>query len=180
MLAALTLAGGSMTDDELRGLFERFSLGQSGQLQSVLLTLQGKALLFRTSLNSSSQQRIGLGGSLLDIGWYVPAEVRTALRVMVPVTPFRVNVDDEGTETPQIKEREPYSLLADLLLVARVLDGYRLTSTDEWRERSTATRSDTFAFARSNSPLSVDGSVPVPLPDDMPSEALVDVSSILY
>ena len=176
LLAALTLAGGSMTDDELRGLFDRFSLGQSSQLQSVLLTLQGKALLFRTSLNSSPQQRIGLSGSLLDIGWYVPSEVRAALRVMVPVTPFLVRTDDEGAEAPLLKEREPYSLLADLLLVARLLDGHRLTSADEWQERSTLRRSETFAFARSNSPLSVDGAVAVPAPDDMPSEKLLTLA----
>ncbi|MBV9710434.1 MAG: hypothetical protein JO011_05870 [Ktedonobacteraceae bacterium] len=173
LLAALTLAGGSLTDEELRGLFERFSLGQPGQLQSVLLTLQGKALLFRTSLNGSSQQRISLSGSLLDIGWYVPREVRTALRVMVPVTPFRIKADEEDNKAPLIKEQEPYSLLADLLLVARVLDGYHLTSTDEWRERNTTARSEAFAVVRPNVPLSVDGSVPVPPPDDMPSEALV-------
>ncbi len=171
LLAALTLAGGSMTDDELRGLFERFSLGQPGQLQSVLLTLQGRGLLFRTSLNAAS--RTGLGGSLLDIGWYVPTEVRMALRVMVPVTPFQIKADAEDVNISQSKEREPYSLLADLLLVARILDGHHLTSTDEWRERSTTTHSETFAFARSNAPLSVDGSVPVPPPDDMPSEALL-------
>jgi hypothetical protein len=169
LLAALTLAGGSMTDDELRGLFERFSLGQPGQLQSVLLILQGRALLFRTSLNNTSQQRAGLGGSLLDIGWYVPVEVRAALRVMVPVTPFHI----KGGEVSHTKEREPYSLLADLLLVARVLDGYHLTTADEWRERSPVARSETFAFARSNVPLSVDGSVPVPPPEDMPSDALL-------
>jgi hypothetical protein len=173
LLAALTLAGGSMTDDELRGLFERFSLGQPGQLQSVLLILQGRALLFRTSLSNTSQQRTGLGGSLLDIGWYVPMEVRAALRVMVPVTPFTIKLDSEGGEVPHTEEREPYSLLADLLLVARILDGYHLTSTDEWRERSTAARAETFAFTRSSIPLSVDGSVPVPSPDDMPSEALL-------
>ena len=173
LLAALTLAGGSMTDDELRGLFERFSLGQPGQLQSVLLTLQGRGLLFRTSLNTTSQSRTGLGGSLLDIGWYVPVEVRAALRVMVPVTSFQIKAGEEDGKVLQSKERAPYSLLADLLLVARVLDGYHLTSADEWRERSTVTRSETFAFARSNAPLSVDGSVPVPPPDDMPSEALL-------
>jgi hypothetical protein len=176
LLAALTLAGGSMTDDELRGLFERFSLGQPGQLQSVLLTLQGRGLLFRTNLNTTSQPRTGLGGSLLDIGWYVPIEVRAALRVMVPITPFQLKADADG-EVLQSKEREPYSLLADLLLVARVLDGYHLSSADEWRERSAATRSETFAFARSNAPLSVDGSVPVPPPDDIPSEALLTSTS---
>jgi hypothetical protein len=175
LLAALTLAGGSMTDDELRGLFERFSLGQPGQLQSVLLTLQGRALLFRTSLNSSPQQRIGLSGALLDIGWYVPVEVRAALRVMVPITPFRIKENDESGAVPLIKEREPYRLLADLLLVARVLDGYHLASAGEWRDRNAPAHAETFASVRSNTPLSVDGSIPVPPPDDMPSEALLAV-----
>jgi hypothetical protein len=173
LLAALTLAGGSMTDDELRGLFERFSLGQPGQLQSVLLTLQGRALLFRTSLSSSAPQRTSLGGSLLDIGWYVPIEVRAALRVMVPITAFRIKTDGEGAEAPLVQEREAYRLLADLLLVARVLNGYQLTSTDEWKERNTLARPETSGLGRPNTQLSVDGSVPVPAPDDTPSETLL-------
>ena len=68
LLAALALAGGSMTDDDLRGMFERFSMGQPNQLQGILVALQGKAMLFRTNLNSSSQQRIVLSGALLAIG----------------------------------------------------------------------------------------------------------------
>ena len=64
LLATLTLAGGSITDDDLRSLFERFSLGQPEALQHILLVLQGKALLFRTSFNSSLQQRLGLSGSI--------------------------------------------------------------------------------------------------------------------
>ena len=87
LLATLTLAGGSMTDDDLRGLFERFAFGQPDKLQGVLLALQSKGLLLRTSLNSSPQQRIGLSGSLFDLGWYVPAEVRAALHVPLPITP---------------------------------------------------------------------------------------------
>jgi hypothetical protein len=174
LLAALTLAGGSITDDDLRGLFERFSLGQPNQLQNTLLALQGKAMLFRTSLNSPSQQRIGLSGSLLDIGWYVPTEVRAALRVMVPVTPFNVQPDDDSSEVPVIEQTRTYSLLADLLLVARSLDGYRLSHDDEWLEHGTLGRvADSYAFVRSNSTLSVDGSVPIPPPGDTPSEALL-------
>src|SRR5204863_8358536 len=45
LLATLTLAGGSMTDDDLRGLFERFAFGQGEKLQDILLALQSKALL---------------------------------------------------------------------------------------------------------------------------------------
>ncbi len=172
LLAALTLAGGSITDDDLRGLFERFSLGQPNQLQSTLLALQGKAMLFRTSLNSAPQQRIGLSGSLLDIGWYVPTEVRAALRVMVPITPFNLQPDDDSGGVPLVEQTQTYSLLADLLLVARSLDGYRLSHDDEWLEHGGHV-ADSYALARSNSMLSVDGSVPIPPPADTPSEALL-------
>ncbi len=100
LLATLTLAGGSMTDDDLRGLFERFAFGQPDKLQGVLLALQSKGLLLRTSLNSSPQQRIGLSGSLFDLGWYVPVEVRAALHVPLPITPFNIEKEvarDTGT-----------------------------------------------------------------------------------
>ena len=50
LLAALTLAGGSMTDDDLSGLFQRFSLGQPSQMHGTVAALQKKALLFRASL----------------------------------------------------------------------------------------------------------------------------------
>src|SRR5437660_1787950 len=95
LLAAITLAGGSVADEDLRGLYERFSLGHANQLQSILVTLQNKALLFRTNLNNISQQRISLSGGLLDIGWYVPTEVRAALRVMVPSLSYNVAQADE-------------------------------------------------------------------------------------
>ena len=175
LLAALTLAGGSMTDDDLRGLFERFSLGQPNQLQNILIALQSKSLLFRTSLNSSSQQRPGLGGALLDLGWYVPVEIRVALRVMVPITPFDPQQISENNDQPTIQQTEPYSLLADLLLVARALDGYQLTPEDEWLERSMiATRSsESGSFSRASGLLSTDGSVPIPPPGDMPSASLL-------
>src|SRR5262249_16770047 len=71
LLAALILAGGAMSDDDLRGLFDRFSLGQPSQLQNILLALQSKALLFRTSLNVSNislRPNHGLlNSALLDI-----------------------------------------------------------------------------------------------------------------
>ncbi|HEV2654527.1 MAG TPA: hypothetical protein VGT82_06190, partial [Ktedonobacteraceae bacterium] len=178
LLAALTLAGGSMTDDDLRGLFERFALGQPNQLQSTLLALQGKAMLFRTSLNSSPQQRIGLSGSLLDIGWYVPVEVRSALRVSVPITPFTMQVDEKSGEMPRIEQNGSDSLLTDLLLVARSLDSYQLTREDEWFELGAAGRAaDAPAYTRTSGALSADGSVPIPAPTDMPSEALLAVAS---
>lgn len=123
LLAALTLAGGSMMDDDLRGMFERFSLGQPSQLQHTLTTLQNKGLLFRTSLNGSPQQRIGLSSALLDIGWFVPLEVRKALRATLPSTSFDVERADESGVTPDVRFAEPQRLLATLLLVARALEG---------------------------------------------------------
>ncbi len=127
LLAALTLAGGSMNDEDLRGLSERFSLGGPGQLQSMLLILQSKALIVRAALNSSMQQRSGMSGSPFDISWHVPAEVRAALHVTLPVTPFDVEAGSgQDADSPKVQQVEPYSLLADLLLVARALDGNQL------------------------------------------------------
>src|SRR5260370_11412403 len=90
LLAALTLAGGSMNDEDLRGLSERFSLGGPGQLQSMLLILQSKALIVRAALNSSMQQRSGMSGSHFVTSWHVPAEVSAALHVTLQGTPFDV------------------------------------------------------------------------------------------
>ena len=111
LLATLTLAGGSMTDDDLRGLFERFAFGQPDKLQGVLLALQSKGLLLRTSLNSSPQQRIGLSGSLFDLGWYVPTEVRAALHVplaiAVAVAPARHEVLHRAVERAAVEPGAP-------------------------------------------------------------------------
>src|SRR5260370_34047451 len=95
LLAALTLAGGSITDDDLRGLFQRFSLGQPSQLHGTLVALQRKTLLFRASLNNLAKSgRVKeLSGSMLDIGWYISQEVCAALRVSVPITPFHETAD---------------------------------------------------------------------------------------
>lgn len=164
LLAALTLAGGSMTDEDLRGLFERFNLGQPQQLQNILLALQGKALLFRTSLNGSSQQRIGLNGVLLDIGWYVPVEVRSALRVSAPVTLF--DISDEKNEVHSIQEAEPYALLATLLLVARTLDGMPPGNESAKDDRYTQVRPAGTFTARTTGPLTGDGSIALPRPSD--------------
>src|SRR6202030_2988924 len=56
-LATLILAGGHMNDEELRGLFERFSLGRPEKLQQTLVALQGKVLLLRANMNVSFQLR---------------------------------------------------------------------------------------------------------------------------
>jgi hypothetical protein len=170
LLAALVLAGGAMSDDDLRGLYERFSLGQPAQYQSILLALQTKGLLVRASLNSTLAQRSGLSGALLDVGWYVPLEVRTALRVMVPVTLFRAEASEEK---PRLQSGTPLGLLADLLLVARVLEGYRLEQQDEWLERKVSVRMTDMPAARL--PGSSDGSAPIPPPLDTPSSTMLAV-----
>jgi len=166
LLAALTLAGGSMNDEDLRGLSERFSLGGPGQLQSMLLILQSKALIVRAALNSSMQQRIGMSGSPFDISWHVPAEVRAALHVTLPVTPFDVEAGSgQDADSPKVQQVEPYSLLADLLLVARALDGNQLEHEEKDYQGS--------ARPRPLSPLPVDGSIAILAPDGMPSNALL-------
>ena len=175
LLATLTLAGGSMTDDDLRGLFERFAFGQPDKLQGVLLALQSKGLLLRTSLNSSPQQRIGLSGSLFDLGWYVPAEVRAALHVPLPVTPFNIEKEvARDTGTPKIQRVEPYRLLADLLLVGRALDGYRLEHDDEKNERSATVRNPLpLSPLRAPGTLPNDGAGSISPPSGLPSSSLI-------
>ncbi len=171
LLAALTLAGGSMNDEDLRGLFERFSLGGPGLFQNMLHILQGKALVVRAALNNSLQQRIGLSGSALDICWYVPSEVRTALHVTLPITPFTIETSNEhGIDSPKVQQVEPYSLLTDLLLVARVLDGKRF----ERDERRNEDNDNTSAVERSLNPLPVDGSISIPPPNGTPSTRLLE------
>ena len=171
LLAALTLAGGSMMDEDLRGLFERFNLGQPHQLQNVRLALQGKALLCRTSLNSSSQQRIGLNGVLLDVGWFVPLEVRTALHVSAPVTLF--DVYDNTREVRTIQEADPYALASTLLLVARTLDGTHSHTDGVKEERFAQVRPASTFSPRTTGPLTGDGSIALPLPSDEPEPALL-------
>ena len=92
-LATLTLAGGQMTDEELRGLFERFSLGKPEKLQQMLIILQAKVLLLRANMNLSFQLRSSLSSSLLDVNWFVPPEVRAALHIALPTTTF--NIEDQ-------------------------------------------------------------------------------------
>ncbi len=171
LLAALTLAGGTMMDEDLRGLFERFNLGQPDQLQNVLLALQSKALLFRTSLNSSSQQRIGLNGVLLDVGWYVPLEVRTALRVSAPVTLF--DIHNSNSEVQAVHEADPYVLAATLLLVARTLEGVQLSADGVKEDRFAQVRPAGTFTARTTGPLTGDGSIALPVPPDEPEPTLI-------
>ena len=179
LLATLTLAGGSLSDEDLRSLYERFSFGPADSLQGILLSLQSKGLLFRTSLNSSPQQRIGLSGMLYDVGWYVPAEVQAVLRVSVPITPFDVEKKADGgdgvADHIQIQQVEAYSLLADLLLVARALDGYRMEHYDERDERAGGMRGmNTLATLRSFSAGAHDETTLVTPPGGLPSATALE------
>jgi hypothetical protein len=179
LLATLTLAGGSLSDEDLRSLYERFSFGPADSLQGILLSLQSKGLLFRTSLNSSPQQRIGLSGMLYDVGWYVPAEVQAVLRVSVPITPFDVEKKADGgdglADHIQIQQVEAYSLLADLLLVARALDGYGMEHYDERDERAGGMRSmNTLATLRSFSAGTHDETTLVTPPGGLPSATALE------
>ena len=174
LLAALTLAGGSMNDEDLRGLFERFSLGEPGKLQEMLHILQGRAFIIRATFNSSLQRRIGIGlsGSTLEICWYVPLEVRAALHVTIPITPFKIETDGvKNNASLRIQHMELYSLLTDLLLVARALDG-------KWLEYGGKSSEDDGRWSGGNvRPLNAmpeDGSIPIPDPDGTPSKGLLD------
>jgi hypothetical protein len=176
LLAAVTLAGGIVSEDDLRGLFERFGLGRpSSQLQHALSTLQRKALLFRTSLNPSGSQRSGLSSVLLDIHWFVPLEVRAALRVTVPTTIFSTEQAKQEQQVTLRRER-PFRLLDDLLLVARALDGYHIESNSDWQEHAANMRTGEArgTMNTGNRGSGGDGSVPMPPPGDIPQPALVD------
>ncbi|MEO8956340.1 MAG: hypothetical protein ABI396_04535 [Ktedonobacteraceae bacterium] len=173
LLATMALAGGALTDEDLRGIYERFAFGQADKLQAILLSLQAKGLLFHTSLNSAPQQRIGLSGSVYDVGWYIPAEVQAALRVPVPITSFTRQGEDEAS-TPIIQEVKPYSLLTDLLLLARVLNGYRLEHEDERDERvSTQRATPSFSPARLTNSFINDGTGGIVPPAALPSTTLL-------
>jgi hypothetical protein len=176
LLATLALAGGSMADDDLHGLFERFAFGPAEHLQRILLVLQNKGLLFHTSLNSAPQQRIGLSGALYDVGWSIPAEVQAALHVPVPITPFNMQPDD-ASAAPFVQHYEAYSLLADLLLVGRAMDGYRLGSDDLKEEGNTTgmSRASTqFSAARTPGTPAHDEASNIAPPNGLPSPALIE------
>ncbi|HEX7735320.1 MAG TPA: helicase-associated domain-containing protein [Ktedonobacteraceae bacterium] len=168
LLAAFALAGGSMSDEDLRGLFERFSLGNTGNLQDMLVALQAKVLIVRTSFNHSLQPRFHAGLAPLDISWYIPQEVREALHVALPVTPFNVEVPygkGANPSLPALRMAEPYTLLEDLLLVARALDGYALEPQEK-----RSSRSGSLLAARGAS----DGSLALPPPEDQPARAMIE------
>ena len=168
LLAAFALAGGSMSDEDLRGLFERFSLGNTGSLQDMLVVLQARLLIVRTSFNHSLQQRFHLGLSPLDISWYIPQEVREALHVALPVTPFNVEVPygkGANPSLPILQLAEPSALLADLLLVARALDGFPLEQSERRGQRSGS-------LLASRAPS--DGSLALPPPEDQPALTLIE------
>jgi hypothetical protein len=174
LLAALTLAGGSMNDEDLRDLFERFSLGRPGQLQEMLRILQGKAFLIRAMFNSSLQRRMGTGltGSTLEVCWFVPVEVRSALHVTIPITPFTIETDGEQSAASlKIQHMESYSLLTDLLLVARALDGKWLGYDGKSSEDDGKWSGGSVRF---HNPISVDGSIPIPAPNGTPSKGLLE------
>jgi len=167
-LATFTLAGGYMNDEELRGLFERFSLGSVEQLQQTLAKLQAKGLLLRTGLNSSMQTRSGIPA--LDVNWYVPAEVRAALHIALPITPFPL---EEQSVPPLIQLAEPYRLLADLLLAARALEGNQ--SERESRKQDGPGRGSSGSLLRATGMTPAEGSVAIPPPAGLPSAALLRI-----
>jgi Helicase conserved C-terminal domain len=174
LLAALTLAGGSMNDEDLRGLFERFALGGPGQLQEMLHILNSKAFIIRATFNSSLQRRTGTGlsGSTLEICWYVPAEVRAALHVTIPITPFTFETDgDQRAASLNVEHMEPYSFLTDLLLVARALES-------KWLEYDRGSSEDdgrrSGGSIRSFNPMPADGSMNIPAPNGTPSAGLLE------
>jgi hypothetical protein len=172
LLAALTLAGGLITDTDLRGLFQRFSLGQPSQLHGTLTALQAKGLLFHARLNNLPQNSKENEKKVsLDVdGWYIPQEVRAALRVSMPVTPFNEMADNQKKPASIQKLSKPYGLLADLLLVAHALDGYQLKADNDWSAPDVIMP---VASPHSSNLHSTDGSAPLPPPIDMPSSMLL-------
>jgi hypothetical protein len=181
-LATFSLAGGFLSDQELRGLFERFALGTPEQFQQALATLQGKGLILRASFNSAHQLRANLAGpnslsslNPLEVTWHLPSEAQAALPITLPVTPFHV---EEQPVPPAIHLAEPYRLLADLLLVARALNG-QVTAREERRpERRGITGSLMRAAAStdsSSSPSSSEGSMAIPPPAGLPQPALMEL-----
>ena len=186
-LATFTLAGGFMSDEELRGLFERFGLGRPEHFQQALAKLQSKGLVLRTSFNTSQQLRtnpanLSALGSLnpLEVTWFVPPEVGAALSITLPVTTFRV---EEQQEPPVIQHAEPYRLLADLLLVARALEGRAVPREGKRAERRGITGSLMRAAASpSGTPASPssEGSVAIPPPAGLlPADLLETLQDVV-
>lgn len=168
LLAALALAGGAMSDEDLRGLFERFALDNAGVLQDMLLALQAKLLIVRTSFNHSLQQRFNFNLSPLDLSWYIPQEIREALHVTLPVTAFDVTVPygkDGNFTLPLLQLAEPHKLLADLLLIARALDGSPAELPEKRSQRGASLPAPR---------LSADGSLALPPPEDQPAQVMIE------
>ncbi|HVB73960.1 MAG TPA: Rho termination factor N-terminal domain-containing protein [Ktedonobacteraceae bacterium] len=166
-LATFTLAGGQMNDEELRGLFERFSFGKPEKLQQMLVALQSKLFFLRAQVNMSFQPRSALNTQLVDVTWYVPPEVRAALRIALPTTAFHIEEQDTAAK---IKYAKPFQFLADLLLVARALDGYSVEREDK------RGRGNTGNLARvMNAPhgQASDGSISLPAPAGYPPASLL-------
>lgn len=174
LLAAFALAGGSMSDEELRGLFERFSLDKSGSLQDMLMALQARLLIVRTSFNHSLQQRFNLNLAPLDLSWYIPSEMHEALHVTLPITPFNVEASYGKGGRPSLPLQRlaaKDALLSDLLLIARALDGFPAEQEEKRAQRN--------GSLLSNGRSSTDGSLALPPPADQPAPEVVDALSSL-
>jgi hypothetical protein len=169
LLAAFALAGGSMSDEDLRGLFERFSLGKAHSLQDMLVVLQAKLLLVRTSFNHAVYQHFNPGLAPLDPNWYIPREVHEALHITLPITPFHVEIPSgtgDKASLPILHLATRERLLADLLLIARALDGF----PGGQEEKRPLRNSSLLSGGRS----STDGSLALPPPADQPAPALIE------
>ncbi|HET8911473.1 MAG TPA: helicase-associated domain-containing protein [Ktedonobacteraceae bacterium] len=162
LIAALTLAGGSIPHEDLQGLAERLKLGTPAELQNILVVLQNKGLLFRTTSNNT-QSRIGMTGALLDMVWVVPAEVRSALRVTVPIALFDVSdVKATNGHAPELQESSPGRLLSDLLLTARALQNQPVEHNSS---RITTSLDNPGQSSRYGTSMS-DSSMVIPAPSD--------------
>jgi Helicase conserved C-terminal domain len=174
LLAALSLAGGIISDDDVHGLFERFGLGQPAQLQQALLALQRKALLFHVNAPVSEiPLRVTHNSNLASVDWFVPVEVRSALRVLVPVTPFDVFQVDEKYGLPQVQSAQSYRILSDLLQVARALNGVELEMSDPWSSMHVNTSETSFSGHIAGS-SSTEHNAHLLASSNLPSEALLD------
>src|SRR5205823_4989263 len=88
------------------------------------------------------------------------------------ITPFSFEKDEgQAAMSYKVEHMEPYSLLTDLLLVARALDGkwleYDGTSSEDESKRSSG-------GIRSLNPVPVDGTISLPMPNGTPSKGLLD------
>jgi len=103
---AMALLGGALTDQELRCLFERLNLGRPAQLHPALEELRQRALLLRI-------EAAGAG-----IGWRIPQEALDAIHIPLPLPEYP---DAAERHRDQIHSSRPFTVLAGLALLARVL-----------------------------------------------------------